>query len=116
PPLRKGVERKAAVMTTHELAGLLEHLRDGLGGALKDGAGREFGEAAAVFRESPEKPLKEFVKDIRKSISPAGSGITQEQLIERIQACRGRNGEPPDRLMKDVNKLKQPELQSLLRA
>jgi hypothetical protein len=103
-------------MTTHELAGLLDHLREGLGGALKDGAGREFGEAAAAFREFPAKPLKEFVKEIRKSASPAGVAISQEQLIERIQACRVGSGDAPDLLMKDVNKLKQAELQSLLRA
>jgi hypothetical protein len=101
-------------VTIHELAGLLEHLRDGLGTTLKDTAGREFGEAATAFRELPDKPLKELVKDLRKLGAPEG-GSGQQRLVERISACRAGRGDSVSDIMKDLNKLKQPELQSLLR-
>jgi hypothetical protein len=101
-------------VTSHELAGLLEHLRDGLGATLKDAAGRELGDAAAAFRELPDKPLKDLAKDLRKLGAPDG-GSGQQRLVERISACRAGHGESVSDVMKDINKLKQPELQSLLR-
>jgi hypothetical protein len=101
-------------VTTHELAGLLDHLRDGLGPALQKRTGEEFAEAAEAFRSLPEKTLKEFAKDVQKSAAAAGGGV--ERLIERIRAFRAGGGEPVDQVMKDVNKLKQADLQSLIRA
>lgn len=101
-------------MTTHELAGLLEHLRDGLGAALQKRTSDEFAEAAGAFRALPDKSLKEFAKDVQRSAAAAGGG--PEQLVERIRACRSGGGEPVDRVMKDVAKLKQADLQALIRA
>jgi hypothetical protein len=101
-------------VTTHELAGLLEHLRDGLGEALQKRTGDEFAEAAEAFRSLPDKSLKEFAKDVQKAASPAGGGV--ERLVERVRVCRAGGGESVDQVMKDVNKLKQAELQALLRA
>jgi hypothetical protein len=101
-------------VTTHELAGLLEHLRDGLGAALQKRTGEEFAEAAEAFRALPDKSLKEFAKDVQKAAAAAGGG--SERLVERIRACRTGGGEAVDLVMKDVNKLKQADLQALLRA
>ena len=101
-------------MTTHELAGLLDHLRQGLGAALQKRTGDEFAEAAEAFRGLPEKSLKDLAKDLQTAATPAGGGA--ERLLERIRTRRAGGGEAVDLLMKDVNKLKQPELQGLIRA
>jgi hypothetical protein len=103
-------------MTTHELAGLLEHLRDGLGPAMKDGAGREFADVAGTFREMLDKPLREFVKDLQKLSASVGGSVGLDRLVERIRASRTGSGESADHVMKEVNRLKQAELQALIRA
>jgi hypothetical protein len=101
-------------VTTHGLAGLLEHLREGLGAALKDAAARELTEAAAAFRELPDQSLKGLVKALQKLAAPA-DGAGSERLAERISACRAGRGESVDQVMKDISKLRQPALQALLR-
>ena len=103
-------------MTTHELAELLDHLRIGLGAAMQKRTGDEFAEAAEAFRALPEKALKELAKDLQTIAAPAGGGPGQERLLERIRLCGAGNGEPLEQVMKDVSKLKQPELQALIRA
>jgi hypothetical protein len=100
-------------LTTHELAGLLAHLAEGLGLALKDTAKRELVDAAAAFRELPSMSMKEVGKILRK---PEVGGVDQAAIGDRVRACREGTGESVDQLMKDINKLKLPELKALLTA
>jgi hypothetical protein len=95
----------------HELANLLEHLRDGLGSAIVKKAGEEIGEAATALRGLPDKSLKEHVKDLTKL-----GGAGPEKLVERIRACSAGDAKTIEALVKDVKKLRKPELEGLLAA
>jgi hypothetical protein len=95
----------------HELANLLEHLRDGLGSAIVKKAGEEIGEAATALRGLPDKSLKEHVKDLTKL-----GGAGPEKLVERIRVCSAGDAKTVEVLVKDVRKLLKPELVGLLTA
>jgi hypothetical protein len=74
-------------VTGHELAGLLDHLRQGLGGALTKKTADDFAAAATALREIPDQPLKEVIKGLQKLATPTG-GAGLDKLLERIRACR----------------------------
>jgi hypothetical protein len=101
-------------MTTHQLAHLLDHLLQGFGDSLKSGTG--FPEVIATFRELPDQPLKELVKNLRKATASPSSGAAGSgpALIEHIRAVHAgaTDGPPPI----DPNKLTAPQLKDVLRA
>jgi len=96
-------------MTTHELANLLEHLRDGLGSVIIKKAAEEIGEAAVALRGLPDKSLKDHVKDLAKLGEPGPNN-----LLDRIQASSTGDSKFIEAVVKDVKKLKKPELEALL--
>lgn len=108
-------------MTTHELAGLLDYLRLGLGSGLKDPVIRAFAEASEAFRELPNQPLKALVKEIRAKPSPGDGGkkgrpaIDLPTLIERVRRVRA-GAEPAEALLAEVNHLTVPQMKDVLKA
>jgi hypothetical protein len=109
-------------MTTHQLAGLLEHLQLGFGDNLKTATGMAFAEAVVAFREFPDQPLKEFVKSVRKAngpqppvsraARPAPVDVAAE--IERIRSHR--TGAAPGPAVVDPSRLTAGQLKDILRA
>lgn len=110
-------------MTTHQLAGLLDSLRSGMTSVLKADGVKEFEETAAAFREQPDQPLKEFVKQIRKSLAsqseksagtPKKVVVDVNAVIERIR--RARTGGEPFEPMTDLDGLTDLQLKNVLAA
>ena len=113
-------------MTTHQLAGLIDTLRSGMAPLLKaDAAGvKAFEEAAEAFREHPDQPLKEFVKQVRAALAPgngktAGKGkkpaIDVNALIDHIRSARAGEG-PFDPIVAELDALGDKELKTILTA
>jgi hypothetical protein len=108
-------------MTTHQLATLLDHVRSGFGESLKTPAQNEFADVSTAFRELPDQPLKELVKQLRKAATPQpgpkASGIDLPTLIARIRAVRESplNGEPVA-IDLDGAKLNNNQLKDVLKA
>jgi hypothetical protein len=94
----------------HQLANLLEHLRDGLGPALVKSAAADIGDAAAALRGLPDKSIKDLVTDLNKV-----TGAGPEKIVERIRDCPG-DTKAVEAILKEVRKLKKPELEALLGA
>lgn len=103
-------------MTTHELAGLLDCLRQGFGDGLKQATKDALSEASEAFRELPSKTLKELVKEI-KSKPGAGSSKKAEvdvpQLIARVRMVRAGTL-PATEVEKELELLKNPQLKEIL--
>jgi len=109
-------------MTTHQLATLIEHLRQGFGESLAIRAGNDLTEIVAVFRELPDQPLKDLAKSLRKANAPPptptgnaspSTGVSGPGAIERIRAIR--NGTIPVTEGVDVGRLTNPQLKDVLR-
>jgi hypothetical protein len=94
-------------MTTHDVARWFDGLRNWLGDALTKTAASNLREITDVFRELPDKPFKEFVKEVKSVNSSAGS------LADDINAYRNGQGGSVDILCARINKLKAPELKQV---
>ena len=101
-------------MTTHQLAGLLDGLRAAFGDGLKAGAAGDLGDLAAAFRESPDQPVREFLKAARKP-APAKSAATAggdvPGVIEHIRKVQA-GAVPPS--APDLSGLKTADLKQIL--
>lgn len=100
-------------MNTHALADMLEGLANCLGDGLKDGTKKDFAQAASFFRQVPDQPLKTFFSTVEKAFATQGGA---SELVEKIKACREGRGELVDELWKKIEKLKVPDLQTILKA
>jgi len=111
-------------MTSHQLAGLLDHIRLGFGDHLKTATSSEFGEVVAAFRALPDQPLKELFKKLRSaSAEPPQTGsksatgpipLDVPGTIERIRAIR--SGTLSDAENVELGRLTAPQLKEVLRA
>lgn len=105
-------------MTTHQLAALLDHLRQGFGAGLKADVGNDFTEASTLFRELPEQPLKEWMRTVRKgtaapSAKPSKTAVDLPQVIEQVRAVRA-GGTVPETLLSQIESLKSNQLKEIL--
>jgi hypothetical protein len=96
-------------MTTHELARVLTHLRDGFGASLRVDAVTDLTEAATALQALPDKALRDLAKDMQT----ANGGV--QILAERLRAAKG-DAEPANAVLALVQKLKAPELKELVKA
>ncbi len=96
-------------MTTHDLARMLTHLRDGFGSGLKNDAVKDMSEAADAFLAMPDKSLRDIVKDLQKA------GGSADALIQQILAAKEAGG-PADAILALVQKLKLPDLKAVVKA
>jgi len=94
-------------MTTHEVAQWFDGLRNWLGDSLNKTAVKNLAEISDAFRELPEKPFREFVKDIKYS----QGGVAP--LVEQINALRNGAGGSADSIITRINSLKPAELKEV---
>ncbi len=96
-------------MTTHEVARWFDGLRTWLGDALNKTTAKGLTEVSDAFRELPDKPFKDFVKDIKS----AGGGASA--LFEEIKAYRNSQAGSAEQLRARVSKLKLAEAKEITR-
>jgi hypothetical protein len=107
-------------MTTHDLAKLLDHLRDGLTAGLTSTAIKDLTEASEAIRELPDMPLKTFARDIKPKPPKAGgkkgqAAVDLPGLIERIRAVKGGTG-TAESVLQEVEQLSSTQLKDVLKA
>jgi hypothetical protein len=105
-------------MTTHDLARLIDHLREGLAQGLTSTATRDLAEAAEAIRELPEMSLKAFVREIKPrppKLTGKRLAVDLPALIERIQMVKGGTG-PVEPVIAEVEQLTSTQLKEVLRA
>jgi hypothetical protein len=103
-------------MTTHQLATLLDHLRNGFGDNLKAGAGNEFADLSAAFRELPDQSLKEVIKQLRKIAAPVAKTVVDvPALIAHIRfVCESPAATEPVHI--ELEGLNNTQLKDILKA
>lgn len=97
-------------MTTHEVARWFDGLRNWLGDALNKNAVNSLREVSDAFRELPEKPFKDFVKEVKS----CQGGVSP--LVDEINAYRSGHGGSSDKILTRINKLRSPELKEIAKA
>jgi hypothetical protein len=106
-------------MTIHEIANLFDHLREGFGAGLSARARDNLLEAGTAFRELPDQPLKNLVKQLLEKPAKTPKSKPEKAdlatITERIHAVR--NGEATRQDIEPMlRSLKGPELKELLKA
>jgi len=108
-------------MTTHELAGMLDHMRTAFAFGLSKPAANDLEAVSGAFRDGPDQKVSEFLKAIRAARTPAASGAAKSPpadvavIVERIRAVRDGT-EPAESVPTDFAKLTGPNLKDILRA
>ena len=108
-------------MTTHQLATMLDHLRNAFADNLKAGASNEFSDVSGRFRELPDQSLKDLVKWLRQAASPAravkvASAVDLPALIARIRSLRESQPDAESAIDLDALKLNNSQLKEILKA
>ncbi len=104
-------------MTTHELAAMLDHLRNAFAFGLHKTATGEIDSVAAAFRESPDQKVSEFLKAIRAARAPTAARVPAADVsgvIDRIRAVRAGR-EPAESVTADFRAMTVPHLKDILR-
>lgn len=104
-------------MTTHELAAMLDHLRNAFTFGLHKSATGDLESVAAAFRESPDQKVGEFLKAIRSARAPTVArtpAVDVSGVIDRIRAVRAGT-EPAESVTTDFDMLIKPALESILK-
>jgi len=115
-------------VTTHQLAGLFDALRTNFGPMLKMEGAKAFEDVAEAFREQPDQPLRELVRQVRAAAAtPSGNGrataprrtaghaVDLPVLIDRIRGVRER-AEAAEGVIAQFSTLNNAQLRSILGA
>ena len=108
-------------MTTHQLATMLDHLRNAFADNLKASASNEFSDVSGAFRELPDQTLKDLVKWLRQTANPArtvkvASASIYPASLPESAALRESRPDAESAIDLDALKLNNSQLKEILKA